>query len=179
VTDGPRSDEPDAATREAAVPASAPTDVAELIALIDRLEPMLSASGLDEVEIGVGDTTLVLRNPVATVQEPAPAAVPAPPPARSSPATGHGGGTQAEGEGGLRQVVAPLTGVFYLSPSPGAAPYVKVGGEVIAGQVIGLLEAMKLFNEIKSDVTGVVRRIVAEQGALVKTHQVLIEVEPT
>ena len=79
----------------------------------------------------------------------------------------------------MRQVKAPLTGVFYLSPSPGAAPYVKVGGEVIVGQVIGLLEAMKLFNEIKSDVTGVVRRIVADHGALVKTHQVLIEVEPT
>jgi biotin carboxyl carrier protein len=69
--------------------------------------------------------------------------------------------------------------MFYLSPSPGAAPYVKVGGEVIAGQVIGLLEAMKLFNEIKCDVTGVVRRIVAEDGALVKTLQALSEVEPT
>ena len=84
-----------------------------------------------------------------------------------------------EPESGLRAIVAPLTGVFYRSPSPGAADYVRVGGEVNAGQVIGLLEAMKLFNEIKSDVTGVVRRIAAESGALVKTKQMLIEVEPT
>ena len=84
-----------------------------------------------------------------------------------------------EPDSGLRAIVAPLTGVFYRSPSPGAADYVRVGGEVNAGQVIGLLEAMKLFNEIKSDVTGVVRRIAAESGALVKTRQTLIEVEPT
>jgi acetyl-CoA carboxylase biotin carboxyl carrier protein len=164
---------------EAGAQPATPSDVAELIALIDRLEPMLAASGLAEVELGVGETTLVLRTPVAPVQ-----AVPlsAPPAQRPSPPSSGPGdpGTQAPSAGsGLRQVKAPLTGVFYLSPSPGAAPYVKVGGEISAGQVIGLLEAMKLFNEIKSDVTGVVRHIVAEHGALVKTHQVLIEVEPT
>ena len=80
---------------------------------------------------------------------------------------------------GLRPVLAPLTGVFYTSPSPGAAPYVREGGQVNAGQVIGLIEAMKLFNEIKSDVTGIVRRIAAEGGALVKARQALIEVEPS
>ena len=47
-------------------------------------------------------------------------------------------------------VKAPLTGIFYASPAPGSAPYVQVGGEVAVGQVIGLIEAMKLFNEIKS-----------------------------
>ena len=181
MTERPGTGEQEAVADEAAAPSAAPADVAELIALIDRLEPMLAASGLDEVEIGVGDTTLVLRTPVVPTQ-----VVPSPvaPPARSAPtpaipAGGKGAGAPDAGTTGLRSVVAPLTGVFYLSPSPGAANYVKVGGEVIAGQVIGLLEAMKLFNEIKSDVTGVVRRIAAEHGALVKTHQVLIEVEPT
>lgn len=175
------TDEP--GTEQHSPPSPQTTPVAagvnELIGLIDRLEPLLSASGLDEIEIAAGATTLVLRAPVtpaavlpATTTTPAlPAAAPATP-ASATPAP------PAE-EGGLRRITAPLTGVFYLSPSPGAAPYVKVGGEVIAGQVIGLLEAMKLFNEIKSDVTGVVRAIVAENGALVKTHQVLIEVEPT
>ncbi len=75
-------------------------------------------------------------------------------------------------------VKAPLTGIFYGSPSPGAAPYVRVGGEVAVGQVIGLIEAMKLFNEIKSDLAGRVVRIVAEDGTLVKAKQPLIEVEP-
>jgi len=75
-------------------------------------------------------------------------------------------------------VKAPLTGIFYASPAPGSAPYVQVGGEVAVGQVIGLIEAMKLFNEIKSDVAGRVLRIAAESGALVKAKQILIEVEP-
>jgi acetyl-CoA carboxylase biotin carboxyl carrier protein len=55
---------------------------------------------------------------------------------------------------------------------------VAVGGEVAVGQVIGLIEAMKLFNEIKSDLAGRVVRVVAESGTLVKAKQPLIEVEP-
>ena len=75
--------------------------------------------------------------------------------------------------------MAPLTGVFYRSPSPGAEPYVREGGQVNSGQVIGLIEAMKLFNEIKSDVTGTIRRVAAGDGDLVKAQQTLIEVDPT
>ena len=178
MTDDPGLEEDSGAVApEPAAPASEATDVAELIALIDRLEPMLEASGLEEIEIASGDTTLVLRAPPATAA-PTVIAAAQPAPAPSASAT-QPPAADASPADALRQVKAPLTGLFYLSPSPGAAPYVKIDGEVIAGQVIGLLEAMKLFNEIKSDVTGVVRRIVAENGALVKTHQVLIEVEPT
>ena len=75
-------------------------------------------------------------------------------------------------------IKAPLTGIFYASPAPGTAPYVQVGGEVAVGQVIGLIEAMKLFNEIKSDLAGRVTRVVPDSGALVKAKQPLIEVEP-
>jgi acetyl-CoA carboxylase biotin carboxyl carrier protein len=75
-------------------------------------------------------------------------------------------------------IKAPLTGIFYASPAPGTAPYVQVGGEVAVGQVIGLIEAMKLFNEIKSDLAGRVVRVVPDSGALVKAKQPLIEVEP-
>jgi acetyl-CoA carboxylase biotin carboxyl carrier protein len=152
-----------------------PADVTELIALIDRLEPMIGRDGLSEIEIEAGDTTLILRAPSAFAA-PAPTAPPVPATPTSTPVAQ---AVPSEPESGLRAIVAPLTGVFYRSPSPGAADYVRVGGEVNAGQVIGLLEAMKLFNEIKSDVTGVVRRIAAESGALVKTRQTLIEVEPT
>jgi len=75
-------------------------------------------------------------------------------------------------------VKAPLTGVWYSSPAPGSAAFVAVGREVAVGQVIGLIEAMKLFNEIKSDLAGRVVRVVPESGALVKAKQPLIEVEP-
>ena len=75
-------------------------------------------------------------------------------------------------------VRAPLTGIFYSAPGPGSPPFVAVGREVVVGQVIGLIEAMKLFNEIKSDQAGRVVRVIAEDGALVKAKQLLIEVEP-
>jgi acetyl-CoA carboxylase biotin carboxyl carrier protein len=75
-------------------------------------------------------------------------------------------------------VKAPLSGIWYGSPAPGSAPYVIVGGEVAVGQVIGLIEAMKLFNEIKSDLAGRVVKITAENGKLVRAKQPLIEVEP-
>jgi acetyl-CoA carboxylase biotin carboxyl carrier protein len=78
----------------------------------------------------------------------------------------------------LPTVNAPLTGIFYRSPSPQAQPYVQVGSNVAAGEVIGLIEAMKLFNEIRSTAAGRVRRIFIENGQLVRAHQPLIELEP-
>ena len=92
-----------------------------------------------------------------------------------------GAGNASAGEDAIRghAVIAPLTGVFYGAPSPGSAPYVIVGGEVVVGQVIGLIEAMKLFNEIKSDAAGRVVRIHAADGALVRAKQPLIEIQPS
>jgi acetyl-CoA carboxylase biotin carboxyl carrier protein len=159
--------------------AAAATDVAELIGIIDRLEELLERSALSELEVEAGGTTVVLRKTVLATQ--LVAAVPGgfvAEPAAEARAHGEAAGDAEEHASGLHAVVAPLTGVFYLSPSPGAAPYVREGGEVNVGQVIGLVEAMKLFNEIKSDIGGVVRRIAAESGALVKARQTLIEVEP-
>ena len=74
-------------------------------------------------------------------------------------------------------VAAPLTGIFYRSPSPQASPFVQVGTVIAAGDVIGLIEAMKLFNEVRSTVAGRVRKVVAESGQLVRAHQPLIELE--
>ena len=75
-------------------------------------------------------------------------------------------------------MAAPLTGIFYAAPSPGAAPLIAVGQVIAVGQPIGLIEAMKLFNEIKSDKAGRVVRIVAENGRLVKAKTPILEVEP-
>ncbi len=158
-------------------------EVGELLALVDKLEALLEGSDLSEIEVEAAGTTLVLRKPVAALPVGAPAGRgdgQADGSAKGGPATSTDGAAGAARAGsGLHAVVAPLTGVFYLAPSPGAVPYVKVGGTVSAGQVIGLIEAMKLFNEIKSDVNGTVRRIAAETGALVKARQPLIEVEPS
>ncbi|TME65150.1 MAG: biotin carboxyl carrier domain-containing protein [Chloroflexi bacterium] len=73
---------------------------------------------------------------------------------------------------------APLTGIFYRSPSPQAQAYVQVGSTVGVGEVIGLIEAMKLFNEIHATASGRVSRIFIENGQLVRAHQPLVELEP-
>ena len=150
-----------------------PDRVAELIALVDGLESLLERSALSELEVEVAGTTVILRTPEAIAMTVAAAAplveelVPEAPAPPAKPALAQG----------AHAIAAPLTGVFYRSPSPTAEPYVREGGPVGAGQVIGLIEAMKLFNEIKSDVSGTVRRYVAGDGDLVKARQVLLEVD--
>jgi acetyl-CoA carboxylase biotin carboxyl carrier protein len=150
---------------------------ASLLALIDRLAAMLDRTELTELEVQVGKTGLVLRKPAAftPVVEPA-AAAPAP---GAAGETAAGDAARADaGPPARPSVKAPLTGIWYGSPAPGSSPYVSAGGEVAVGQVIGLIEAMKLFNEIKSDMAGRVVKVHAEDGKLVKAKQSLIEVEP-
>ena len=77
-----------------------------------------------------------------------------------------------------KKVTAPLVGVFYRSASPDAEPFVKVGDRVEPGQVLCILEAMKLFNEINSDYAGVVARIIPENGELVSLGQEMFWIEP-
>jgi len=152
---------------------------ASLLGLIDRLGDLLERSDLTELEVEVGSTSLVLRKPAAlgpglatAVAEAPAAAVPASTPAvQAAPA-------EAPGVPSRPAIAAPLTGIWYASPAPGSAPFVEVGREVAVGQVVGLIEAMKLFNEIKSDLAGRVARVVPETGTLVKAKQPLIEVEP-
>lgn len=74
-------------------------------------------------------------------------------------------------------VKSPMPGIFYPSPSPGSAPFVKEGDEVVAGQIVGLIEAMKVFNEIPSPVSGVVKSYVAHAGQLVQPGDVLLWIE--
>lgn len=71
-------------------------------------------------------------------------------------------------------VNSPTTGIYYSSPNPGAPPFVSVGAQVEAGQVIGLIEAMKVFNEITATVSGKVLRVVAQNGQLVQPGDPLV-----
>ena len=143
---------------------------ASLLALIDRLAVLLTRSDLSEIEVESGGTGLVLRKPSALLPVGLAAVAPIAPAGAAA--------ADAAGPPERPSVKAPLTGIFYASPAPGSAPYVQVGGEVAVGQIIGLIEAMKLFNEIKSDLAGRVVRVLPESGALVKAKQPLIEVEP-
>ncbi len=149
-----------------------------LLAILDRLTGLLERSDLTEIEVEAGGTGLILRKAAALTSSGGAGAVAVATPATSSAPAGTDGSSPAGEPPGRPSVKAPLTGIFYTAPGPGSAPYVQVGGEVAVGQVIGLIEAMKLFNEIKSDLAGRVVRVVPESGALVKAKQPLIEVEP-
>lgn len=78
----------------------------------------------------------------------------------------------------VKRVAAPLTGVFYRSSSPDAEAFVNVGDRIEAGDVLCILEAMKLFNEIQSDYTGTIARIIPENGELVSQGADLFWIEP-
>ena len=153
---------------------------ASLLGLIDRLGSLLERSDLTELEVEVGGTALVLRKPSA-IAAPLVAAAPLADPSAGAPVPASTSGpavAEAPRAPSRPSIAAPLTGIWYASPAPGSAPFVEVGREVAVGQVVGLIEAMKLFNEIKSDLAGRVVRVVPESGALVKAKQPLIEVEP-
>jgi acetyl-CoA carboxylase biotin carboxyl carrier protein len=146
----------------------------QVLAAIDLLAPGFEASGLDELEVEAGELVVRLVRPrEAPAPAPAPAVAAPAPTAGATPLTPYG-----EPAPGMRFVTAPLTGVWYASPSPGARPYVQEGDEIGAGAVVGLIEAMKLFNEIKSDAAGKVVRVLVERGTLVKRQQPLVEIDP-
>ncbi len=126
---------------------------------------------LEQIKVKLGDAVYELsrRPPEAAHSPPAAAAAAAgaePAPAAAAPPPN------------VTKVVAPLTGVFYRSPSPDAAPYVDVGDRVQPGDVLCVLEAMKLFNEIQSEDAGKIVRIVPDNGELVSQGEDLFWLEP-
>ncbi|HEX4633024.1 MAG TPA: acetyl-CoA carboxylase biotin carboxyl carrier protein [Gemmatimonadales bacterium] len=94
------------------------------------------------------------------------AAAPAAAPAAAAPATN------------LVEVKSPMVGTFYKSPEPAAEAYVKVGSRVTTGQVVCIIEAMKIMNEIESEVQGVVREVCVENAQPVEFGQVLFRLDP-
>lgn len=76
-------------------------------------------------------------------------------------------------------IAAPLPGTFYRKPSPDAQPYVDEGGAVAAGDVVGLVEVMKTFVEIRADAPGIVERFLVEDGDAVEAGQSLVSLQPS
>jgi acetyl-CoA carboxylase biotin carboxyl carrier protein len=85
---------------------------------------------------------------------------------------------EVEKEGGLITITSPIVGTFYLTPSPDSEPFVTVGSRIKKGQVICIIEAMKLMNEIESEVDGVIVKILVENGHPVEYGEPLFLVEP-
>ena len=104
-----------------------------------------------------------------------------PTPADGVPAMGEGDGRGAGADAGkskLLEVKSPMVGTFYGSPEPGASPYVTVGSRVAKGQVLCIIEAMKIMNEIESEFAGIVREVLASDAHPVEYGQVLFRVDP-
>jgi len=139
---------------------------------LKELLEIMHENDLDALKVKVGDAIfeLVRREPGGQV-----AAVPAPAPAPGAPAAAP---SAPAASANVKKVTAPLVGVFYRSAAPDAEAFVKEGDRVEAGQVLCILEAMKLFNEITSDYSGIVTRIVPENGELVSLGQELFWIEP-
>jgi len=87
-------------------------------------------------------------------------------------------GTEAVAEEGLHLVKSPIVGTFYEAPSPGAPPFVKVGDSVEVGQVLCIVEAMKLLNEIECDVPGEIVKKLAANGQPIEYGQELFAIRP-
>lgn len=99
-------------------------------------------------------------------------------PDTSAPAVETATGTETQQENGLHFITSPIVGTFYRAPAPGSDPFVKIGSAVEEGTILCVVEAMKLMNEIPSDVAGEVVRIYVENNRPVEFGQKLLAVRP-
>ena len=157
------------------------------IGQIEQLLQFMTAHNLEEFEYARGDLRIRLRKPSASVVPAAPLPRPAAEiivPSALAPAAEAArpaAGSDAEAPGGedLHLVKSPIVGTFYASPSPGAEPFVEIGHHVDSGQTLCIVEAMKLMNEIESEVSGEVLRIFVENGQPVEYGQPLFGIRPS
>jgi acetyl-CoA carboxylase biotin carboxyl carrier protein len=152
-------------------------DLRKLKTLID----LVSESGISELEVteGEGKVRIVKNAPPVYVQPPAAQYMPqvaAAAPAYPAGVAEGGAAAAAAPAAAVPQghvVKSPMVGTFYRAPSPGADPFVQVGDTVKEGQTICIIEAMKLLNEIESDLAGVIKEILVENGQAVEYGQPL------
>ena len=156
---------------------------------LKKLLDILDGSSADSIEIATekGVKIRVSKSPQGrgAVQVAAPMAMPqmmAMPQGRMTPSEGMPAVTEEapkpEAKSTGLEVKSPMVGTFYGSPEPGAKPYVSVGSRVSKGQVLCIIEAMKIMNEIESEYSGVIKEIVAENGHPVEYGQVLFRIDP-
>jgi acetyl-CoA carboxylase biotin carboxyl carrier protein len=152
---------------------------------LHKLLALLGDSDIQELKLEGDDFRLEVRRnlpgaaPVAMVQAPAALAMPAAvaaAPAAATPSAPPPTAPAARSD--LLEITAPMVATFYRSPAPGDAPYVEVGSRISTGQTVCILEAMKLMNELETEVSGEVVEILVDNGTPVEFGQVLMRVKP-
>ncbi|HTK05927.1 MAG TPA: biotin/lipoyl-containing protein [Ktedonobacteraceae bacterium] len=141
---------------------------------VEEIVNVLEGSSIGELELVEDGTEIIIRRQPGMVLTTAP----------TSQASAAAPSTSATPRRGAKRVepgvaiVAPLTGVYYSAASPSMPPFVNIGDVVQVGQVVALIEAMKVFNEINAEVSGKVVAIVATSGNVVQKGEVLLRIEP-
>jgi acetyl-CoA carboxylase biotin carboxyl carrier protein len=146
---------------------------------VKKLIELLEESGISELEISEGEESVrISRHPRMAMQAPAAAATPltqaAPYIAPALPATSAGEHKPRNDE---YTVTSPMVGTYYSSASPGAKAFVEIGSEIKVGQILCIIEAMKMMNQIESDKAGTVTSILAKNGEPVEFGQPLFIIE--
>ena len=146
---------------------------------IEKLAKIITEQGLSEISLEDGEQAITIRKDVVVAPTPAvavstPVVAPVSAPA-SAPIEAPSEAKEEKKSG--TPITSPMVGTFYMAPSPDSAPFVSVGDSVKAGDVVCIIEAMKMMNEIKSEVAGRVVEVCVEDGQPVEFGQVLMYVE--
>ena len=143
---------------------------------IEKLAKIISDNGLTEISLEDGEQAITIRKdlPEVNMVASAPAAVAAAPAPQAATAPAK---AKAEAAPKGKAVTSPMVGTFYSAPSPDAEPFVEVGKTIAEGDVVCIIEAMKLMNEIKSEHSGKVTQICVKNGDPIEFGQVLMYVE--
>ncbi len=155
---------------------------------IQDLIEFISQCGMDEVNIETEQIKLHVKkhSEMKQVSSPVPVMAPSPAPApviASAPApvaeAPKPTPAPADDSAGYITIKAPMIGTFYRTPNPDSPPFVNVGDKIEKGQTVCIIEAMKLFNEIESDVSGTLVKVVADNSSPVEYDQVLFLIDPS
>ena len=159
--------------------------------LLERLVRMMAENGLTDLQLKDGDQRIILSRgggfaggsmQSMPMMHAMPQAMSSSPSATEAPASSSSGSrpadTGAAGAQGLVEIKSPMVGTFYASPSPDAKSFVQVGDRVGPDSDVCIIEAMKVFNNIKAETSGTIEKILAENGQAVEYGQVLFLVRP-
>lgn len=151
---------------------------------VEELIRFVSKANIAEVELETKDVKLVIKTnkaaeaPVYQAPVAMPAAQPAPAPGRSAPVA-EAPAPAANNDSKYITIKSPMIGTFYRSPGPDKPPFVNVGDKIEKGKVICIIEAMKLFNEIESEVSGTIIKYLVNDASPVEYDQPLLLVDPS
>ena len=146
---------------------------------IEKLAKIIADNDLTEISLEDGEQAITIRKdlPEVNMVASAPAVAAAPAPVQAAPQASAPQATTKEPEIKGKAITSPMVGTFYAASSPEAAPFVEIGSTVNVGDVVCIIEAMKLMNEIKAEQAGKVTQICVKNGDPIEFGQVLMYVE--